>query len=593
MRWFMKNNREAFQTLRRETTQSPLSALLLANRGIGPEEAEAFLHPRKEDLLDPFLFQEMEIAVTYIYESLQTDTPIRIIGDYDQDGVAASTILVKGLRALAEGMGKNPMQAVSYAIPDRIEDGYGLNASLVEQAAKEGIGLIITVDNGVAAFEGLEKAYEYQIPVIVTDHHEAVTVDGQVKRPPCEALLNPKFPEETYPFPGLCGAGVAFKVMQALCRYGDMPMPFFDELIGFAALGTICDMMDLQGENRVIVSLGLEALSRTENPGLRALLKLHSWDRPVTTYTAGFIIGPCINSSGRLSTARLGVELFLEQDEATVEAYAQELYTLNEERKDLTKQGVEEAFARLDGKVLPSVIAEVLPDVHESVCGLIAGRVKDRYHRPTLIFTKAMAGEHLLKGSGRSIEAYDMFTSLNLHRDRYVAFGGHRMACGMTVREEDFQALRALWNAEANLQEKDFEPSVDFDGVLDLSSVHADALDAMEALAPYGKGNPSPLFAATHCNVLSMRLVGRQKNVLQILLESKGARLQGVAFSGDTLLQKLVQEGGSAAEAEIRSALYGQPSALTVDILYRPEWNEFQGKKKIQLKLADIRMSKV
>lgn len=591
MRWFLKNNRAAYEELGKKTAFPPLTRLLLANRGIGSEEAETFLHPREDAFHDPFLFSEMEIAVSYIMESLASDTPIRIIGDYDQDGVAATAILVKGLRFLAEQEGKDPLTAVSYAIPDRIEDGYGINPSLVEQADEEGIGLIITVDNGVAAFAGLEEAYKRQIPVIVTDHHEPAMVDGEAKRPLCESLINPKFPGETYPFSALCGAGIAFKLMQALVRYANIALPILDELLCFATLGTICDMMDLQGENRVIVTLGLRALNATTNPGLRALLTANAWNRPITTYTVGFIIGPCINSSGRLLTARLGVELLLENDPQTVTAYARELYALNEERKAMTREGVEEALSTLEKRPLPKVIVEVLPNVHESLCGLIAGRVKDRFYRPTLIFTPGQAGERLLKGSGRSVEAYDMFSSLNRHREQYVAFGGHRMACGITIEEEKFDTLRTTWNREATLSASDLEPSLEADGKLPFSGLHVETMEQITALEPFGKGNPTPVFAAMGVNVLGFRLVGKKQNVLQARLESQGVVMQAVAFSGDVLLETLKNTCPEKNKNDLFATLRGQPSGLRVDILYRPEWNEYNGRKSIQLKLADMRIS--
>lgn len=591
MRWFMKNNRASFEELGKNTTLPPLTRLLLANRGVVSQEAESFLHPQAKDFYDPFLFSEMEVAVSYIWESLSSDTPIRIIGDYDQDGVAATAILVKGLRYLAEIEGKNPLTAVSYAIPDRIEDGYGINPSLVQQADEEGVGLIITVDNGVAAFSGLEEAFSRQIPVIVTDHHEPAIVEGEAKRPICEALINPKFPGESYPFTSLCGAGIALKLMQALAQYAEMDLPIFEELLSFAALGTICDMMDLQGENRLIVTLGLKALNQTINPGLQALLTANSWNRPVNAYTVGFIIGPCINSSGRLSTARLGVELFLENDPETVDAYARELYALNEERKAMTREGVEEAITALEKRPLPKVIVAVLPDVHESICGLIAGRVKDRFSRPTLILTPAQADQNLLKGSGRSVEAYDMFSSLNRHRDEYVAFGGHRMACGITIQEKKIDALRTLWNKEAAFSDADCEPSIEVDAKLPFSGLHADAMQQISSLEPFGKGNPSPIFAALGVNVLHLRLVGKNRNVLQARVESQGVTMQAVAFSGEALLEKLKNTCPSDQKADLSAALRGQDTGLRLDILYRPEWNEYNGRKSIQLKLADMRFS--
>ncbi len=592
MKWFLKNNRVKYDQLRQSTSLSPLTCLLLANRGISPEQAASFLEPSEEQLYSPFLFQEMENAVETLLLCLESETPIRIVGDYDQDGVASTAILMKGIRAAARIIGTDPQTAVSYAIPSRVDDGYGIQPSHVQEALQDEVGLLITVDNGIAAFEALEEAEMLQIPVIVTDHHEPVYEEGVFHRPPCDALINPHVQGETYPFEKLCGAAVAFKLIQALSLRLNQPIPEMDELLGFAALATICDMMDLEGENRAIVSLGLKALNESKNPGLQALLQELHWNQTIDSYTCGFLIGPCINSSGRLMTARLGVELFIDSSSENVTLYAQELVRLNNERKKMTMDGVEQALEQIRQKPLGSLIVEYLPDVHESLCGLIAGRVKEEFHRPTLIFTDAHSeGEALLKGSGRSIEAYPMFESLNRHRDQYVAFGGHAMACGMTIRKKDFDSLRTLWNQESSLSASDFEPLLEADGQVAFERITKESMDQLALFEPFGKGNPQPLFAAKHCQLLMLRLVGANRNVLQAILMHGGVRRKAVAFRGDRLVESLMEQDPD--EKAVRPLLMGEQPTVYVDILYVPEWNVYQGRMTLQLKITDIRLSRV
>lgn len=592
MRWFMSHHKTEYETLRRTTSLPAVTALLLANRGVAAEEAEQALSPSLDDLFDPFAFREMDVAVSYLLDCLAAEIPIRIIGDYDQDGVAATTILMKGLRYFAERLGADARHAVSYAIPDRIEDGYGISESLVARAMEDRAGLIVTVDNGIAAFDALQYAADMGMPVIVTDHHQPVIQDGTFRRPECEALLNPHVPGETVPFRELCGAGVAFKLMDALARQMDDPFPLRDELLGYAALGTICDVMPLVGENRTLVALGLAALNRSDNVGLRALLHAIHWEKEITVYTAGYIIGPSINASGRLLTARLGVELFLEEDFQTVTAYAEELVRLNNERKTMTREGTERAQEQIESRPLPHLIVCYLPDLHESLCGLVAGRMRERYERPCLVFTDAQNGEGLLKGSGRSISAYHMFNRLNAHRDEYVAFGGHAMACGMTIKKEDLRRLTALWNAESGLSEADFEPEITFDGLLPLNALTATVMREMEALEPYGTAFPSPLFAATQVSVRRFQLVGAAKNVLRLQLEQAGARFVAVAFQADELIDRLKAES-SDAPSVIDALLRGVDVSSVFDILYEPQWNTFRGHTQIELKLRDLRFSRV
>lgn len=591
MQWFVKNKGQEYKILREKTQLKALECLLLANREIGPDEVEEFLNPGFDKLHDPFLFREMETAVSYILECLHAAIPIRIVGDYDQDGVAATTILIKGLRYLAEGLSLDPINMVTYAIPDRLEDGYGINKNIINNALDEGVGLIITCDNGVSAFEALNYAYEMQMPVIVTDHHRPPVIDGKEERVMCEALLNPHMQDETYPFKDLCGATVAWKLIEALFKACNIKSDFTRELLAFAALGTICDVMPLKGENRSICILGLEALNEGKNPGLSALLDAVSWNGPITVYTVGFIIGPCINASGRLMTARLGVELFIEEDRKSLEAFARELVRLNEERKEMTGHGLDKALEILGKDPSDKLLVIYIENIHESVCGLIAGRLKENYNRPCLVFTDAAEGEEgILKGSGRSIEAYHMFDELNNFRDSYISFGGHAMACGLSIYKDSFNEIKKTWQESCRLTDRDIEAEITFDAGLDLKYVNKSTMDIIEALEPYGAGNPAPLFASKNLNVKRMRLVGKNKNVLQLSLEQEGKELGGVLFSADKILIQIVEENREA-RSPIESLLRGENSSLVLDILYKPEWNEFNNQRKIQLIIKDMRLS--
>lgn len=592
MNWFMKYKKDNHDALKEVAGLSQIERVLLANRDIASaDEAERFLNPILENMHDPFLFKDMHKAIDLIMEVLSSEESIRIVGDYDQDGVAATTILVRGLRQFAEEVGRDPMAAVDYAIPDRIEDGYGINEKIIKEAADDGVGLIITCDNGISAHEAVAYGKELGLSIIITDHHQVTHENGEEKLPPADAILNPHSENSGYPFADLCGAGVAYKLIQAFAFSIGVTAEETLPLMQFAALGTICDVVPLIGENRIIAKLGLDELNARPNQGVQLLLDLNNWEKEVSVYTVGFIIGPCINASGRLFTARLGVELFLEEDYDTALAYAEELVTLNEERKELTKLGTELAFTEADKYQDSNILLLYIPEAHESICGLIAGRLKEKFYKPTLVFTDASDenNQEILKGSGRSIEAYNMFEELDPHRDRFISFGGHAMACGLSIPKEILDGLRVLLNQEEQLSAQDLTPSVDFDLPLDFDRLDMFLLKSLDRFAPFGKDNPTPSFAAKFCNVRQLRLVGKNKNVLQIALEQKGRRFQAVLFQGDEKLEELIAEDNTGA---VEGLLQGRDSGLQFDIVYRPEINEFRGNTSIQLKLIDVRLSK-
>lgn len=587
MDWYIKYKRKNLEKLQDIDGLSPLERVLLANRDVVEEkELRSFLNPSLDDLHDPFLFEDMEIAVEYILECFYGQIPIRIVGDYDQDGVASTTILVKALRRIARQMNLDPYAMISYTIPDRIEDGYGINENIINKALQEQIGLLITCDNGIAAFEALDYAFEKQIPVIITDHHQISIQDDKEVFPKAEAILNPHKRNTTYPFADLAGAGVSYKLVEGLCIKLFQDKNKYVDLLSFAALGTICDVVPLKGENRVIASLGLKEINKRDNPGLNALLVLNSWDREVTSYTVGFVIGPCINASGRLFTARLGVELFLETEEETLYQYARELVSLNDERKEMTRLGIERAQAMIMENKLPAIILIYLQDCHESICGLIAGRIKESFHRPTLIFTDANE-EGVVKGSGRSIEAYNMYENMKIHDDLYLHFGGHEMACGLSMKKEHLFMLNERLNQNHQLEEKDFKNYLEMDMPLNFDRLDYFTLQTIDRFAPFGKDNPRPLFATKNCNVLWIRLVGQKKNVLQMGLEKEGRNFTGVFFKAEEKLLELRKVLGPSLDL----ALKGQERGLVFDICYLPQENVFQGRKSIQLILKDLRLS--
>ncbi len=574
--WFIKNSLEDARKLKDQTGLTLLESIILANRGIKTrQEAEDYFKGGLDLLNDPFLFNQMPICVDYIFNVLSSQGHIRVIGDYDQDGVSSTVILVKALRKLAEEMGFDPFLSVSYAIPDRVSDGYGINERLIDKAIEEACDLIITCDNGIGAFDALDYAYEKQVPVIVTDHHQILEKDGQEVIPKCEAFLNPHSKDSGYPFEDLCGAGVALKLIQALFVEAGKAKEEIRPYLAYAAMGTICDLVPLQKENRVIVAEGLRVMNENPDPGLKALLEANSWSGEVSSYTIGFIIGPCINASGRLMSASLGVELFLETDPEYIYSYAKELTRLNEERKTMTSKGVEEGLEKA-GMIIKDgpVLAIYLEGVHESICGLIAGRIKEHFNRPSLVFTDAQSEDAmgLLKGSGRSIEAYNMFEKLNSHREDYVAFGGHAMACGMTIKKEDFQKLVDIWNKEADLSQEDFKKQIMLDAPLSIDKIGKRIMDFLDRMPPFGVENPKPVFGDKDLNIISMRLVGRNKNVLQIQLEKNGIKIQGVMFNVDEKIKDL--EG---------------KQNFTADICYQPEWNVYMERKNLQLIIKDIR----
>ena len=555
---------------------------VLVNRDINTkEDIDMFLKPSLDKFYDPFLMKDMDIAVDIILEAIEENKHIHIVGDYDQDGNSSIVTLMKGLGIHTDRL--------TYTIPDRMSDGYGINNRIVEEAAEMGVDLIITCDNGISAHEAVEKAKELEMEIIVTDHHHVTLENEEQILPKADAVINPHRLDCPYPFKELCGAGVAFKLIQAINIVLGIDEEETNSLLEFTCMGTICDIVDLVDENRIIVVEGLRRLNISENLGVKHLCSESAWDKEITAYTIGFVLGPCINASGRLSTARLGVELFLEEDEGLVQSYASELVRLNKERKELTEEAYEIAYNKVQSQGLfnKQVITLVIEDIHESIVGIVAGRIKDDFYRPTIIFTQA-GEEGLLKGSGRSIEAYNMFEKIDEIRNLTVSFGGHTMAAGMSIKEEDYDFFDSLLNEKAGLSKVDLQKKISIDFQQNISELDMGFINQLEKLGPFGKANPRPKLADKGVNILNFSLIGKNKNVLKVNFEKNSRVMEGISFV------KAAETYEALQKAFASNLVYevNNHKKNYVDLIYRPDINSFRGEEKIQLRIEDMRLSR-
>ena len=506
----------------------PLIARIIRNRDIIDEkEITEYLYGGKEALHNPHLLKDVDKAAEIIAEGIAEKKAMRIIGDYDIDGVNATYILLDGIHRC----GGN----VDAAIPDRMKDGYGINEHLIEQALSDGKELLITCDNGIAAINEINFAKEKGMTVVVTDHHEIPYRNAEqgkeFLRSNADAIVNPKQADCPYPCKGICGAVVAWKLVQVLYERMDIPVEEADIFIENAGFATVGDVMDLTGENRILVKLGLKALEHTKNPGMKALIAKNKLsDKPLSAYHIGFVLGPCINASGRLDTAKRSLELLLERDEVKASALAGELVELNESRKYMTQQETQKALEQIEkeGREKDKVLVVYLPECHESLAGIIAGRIREAYQRPVFVLTR---GEEGVKGSGRSIEAYSMFDKMTEVAELFTKYGGHPMAAGLSMREEDIDKLREQLNQKAELSEEDMAEVVRLDAVLPMSYFTVDTIRQLSVLEPCGKSNTKPVFADRNIKITRAGIVGVNRNVLKLhLLDSKGNPVAGVYF---------------------------------------------------------------
>ncbi|MCH5344703.1 MAG: single-stranded-DNA-specific exonuclease RecJ [Acetatifactor sp.] len=581
-KWFVAAKKADFNKWAEEFRISPVLARILRNRDLTDEaEIEKFLHGTLADCYSPWLLEDMDRAVDLILQAIADKKHLRVIGDYDVDGICSSYILTKGLQVLGA--------EVDTAIPHRIHDGYGLNDNLIEEAKQDGVELIITCDNGIAAAPQIELAASFGIGVIVTDHHEVpFSLDNGERKellPPALAVVDPKREECTYPYKNICGGVVAYKCMQALLEKTNSPelARAIDELLQFAAIATVCDVMELRDENRIIVKEGLRLLQHTENEGIRALMEVNSIEpAKLSAYHLGFVLGPCLNATGRLDTAQRALELLQSHTKVDAMSAARELKDLNDSRKNLTLQGVREAeeYIREHHMEEDPVMLIFLPEVHESLAGIIAGRVREKYNHPVFILTQ---GEEGVKGSGRSIESYHMYDHMTAVKQYFTKFGGHKLAAGLSMREEDIEPLRKALNENSGLSEEDFVPRVHIDVPMPLSYATEELAEELSLLEPFGVGNPKPLFAQKELVFLSGYRMGANKNFARYRVRTpEGTEAQMVFFGDLEQFEAFLDEKfGTGCGDELYNG--GKPGVTyNVSVVYQLSLNTYRGKTELQ-----------
>lgn len=568
-KWFVTMKKADFNGIAAKYHISPILARLIRNRDV-KEDAQigSYLNGTAADLYDGMQMKDMDKAVEILKEKIQAHVPVRVIGDYDIDGVNASYILQEGL----SGLGAD----VDADIPDRIRDGFGLNKMLIDKALEDGIDTIITCDNGIAAYDEIAYGKEHVLTIIVTDHHEIPYLETEEGRsyqlPPADAVVDPHRPDCEYPFKGLCGAAVAFKLVEALYRALEEDPGKIRHLMEHVAIATVGDVMDLQGENRIFVKTGLNMLKNTRNEGLKALIECTGVpaDR-ISAYHIGFVLGPCINASGRLDTAKRALALLNAKDAQEASRLAEELKELNDSRKDMTEQGVEQAVEMIENSSLKEdkVLVVYLPDCHESIAGIIAGRIRERYYRPVFVLTSAEEG---VKGSGRSIENYHMFEEMNRCRELFTRFGGHKLAAGLSLPEENVEVFRKRINELSRLTEEDLIEKISIDMQLPIAYLSQKLVEELELLEPFGKGNAKPLFVEKNLRVISPRIVGKNQNVLKFQVEdARGLRMDAVYFG------------------DVRACMEYMKHKNRMAFTYYPAVNEYMGRRRLQITVVHYR----
>ena len=570
-KWFVAMKKADFNGIAEKYQISPIIARLMRNRDVvGDDAIDFYLNGTVENLYDGLLMKDMDRAVDILKEKIEEGKKIRVIGDYDIDGVNATYILQQGLA----GLGAD----VDTDIPDRIKDGYGLNQMLIDRALDDDVDTIITCDNGIAAMSEIAYGKENGMTIVVTDHHEVPYLEenGEKKYllPPADAVVDPHRADCEYPFKGLCGAAVAYKLVEVLYRVSGKPEQevehLQESLMENVAIATIGDVMDLVGENRVFVKKGLELLKTTKNEGLHALMQCTGVDTAnLNTYHIGFVIGPCINAGGRLDTAKRALELLNASNRREAVTLAADLKELNDSRKEMTEEGVEEAVRQIESSSWKDdqVLVVYLPECHESIAGIIAGRIKERYYRPTFVLTK---GETGVKGSGRSIEAYDMFAEMSRCRELFTKFGGHKLAAGLSLEEEKVEVFRKRINELADLTEEDLQMKVSIDMRLPFPYINEELIHELKILEPFGKGNGKPLFAESKLRVIQPRIFGKNRNVLKCRLEDQqGNQMEAVYFG------------------EVEDCLRQMEKKQIMSFTYYPSINEYMGRRTIQLTIVN------
>ena len=576
--WMVQTKRADFSGLAMRLGVSPVAVRVMRNRGLTEEaEMRKYLYGTLDDLYDPRLMKGMEQAAELIARKLKEGKHVRIIGDYDIDGVCSTYILLKGFQRAAKELSqrcsleagrysveKENDAQIDYEIPDRIKDGYGINESIIRQASADGVDTLVTCDNGIAALREISIAKQLGMTVVVTDHHE-VPVDeyGQIL-PPADAVVDPKQDGETYPFHEICGAVVAWKLIRVLYEKLGIPESEWMDLLEFAAIATVGDVMKLQDENRLIVKYGLKKIGSTKNTGLRKLIEKNNLDiENLSAYHIGFVIGPCLNAAGRLKSAKVALRMLLAEDPERAGEMADELKELNDMRKDMTAKGEAEAIEQVEKQYMDDkVLVVFLPECHESLAGIIAGRLREHFHKPSFVLTR---GETTAKGSGRSIEQYHMYQGLCKVSDLLVKFGGHPMAAGLSLEEKDIDEFRRRLNADAELTEEDFVPKIWIDVPMPFEYVNEKIVQELKDLEPFGQGNEKPLFAQKSLVIRNARVLGKNRNVVKLnLVTETGQPVDGLLFAdGDRFLEE-------------------QAGRNMIDMIYYPDVNEYNGTRTLQ-----------
>lgn len=579
-KWYIAAKRADFKEISERFGIDQVTARIIRNREVvTEEEIDRYLNGTEEDLYPPETMKDMKKAVSLLQTKIIEGKKIRIIGDYDIDGVQSVYILYSAL--------KKSGAVVDYAIPDRIVDGYGVNNRLIEKAKEEQVDTILTCDNGIAASEALKLAKELGMTVIITDHHEIPyeedeTGNKEYRLPEAEAIVNPKQPDCPYPNKHLCGAAVAFKLVQVLYEVLGKEASEAMEFIENAAFATVGDVMDLIGENRILVKEGLKRLNRTSNYGMRALVAKNQIEQgSIKSYHIGFVLGPCLNASGRLDTAKRALELLLAPNESEAASCAADLYDLNASRKELTEQGVEQAKRLVEQSNLKEnkVLVIYLPECHESLAGIIAGRIREQYYRPVFVLTKAEDG---VKGSGRSIESYSMYEEMTKCSSLFTKFGGHPMAAGLSLPEENVEVFRRKMNENTSLTTEDLQPKIMIDVPMPLDYISKELIEELKVLEPFGKANEKPVFADKNIRIRYIRILGKNQNVCRMQVENQaGAKMDAIYFGEiEKMLSYYRKKCGDQA---VDQAFQGRNADIQASFVYYPEINSYNGRESLQI----------
>lgn len=584
-KWLLRNKKVDLKAMSEKYKISQLLCKLMVNRDIIDENIiNSYINPVYKYLHSPKTMKDVVIAVDIIKRKIQENKKIRIIGDYDVDGIISVFILYTALKKC----GAN----VDYEIPDRIKDGYGINENIVKVAYDEGVDTIITCDNGISAIDQIQYAKDLGLTVIVTDHHDVPFIEEDGVRTflssQADAIINPKQIEFEYKFKSICGAGVAFKLMEALYEEIGMDKEECYKLIEFVAIATVCDVVDLIDENRIFVKNGLEMLNNSKNIGINALKKACGLeDKEITAYHLGFVIGPCLNASGRLDSAKKGLELLLMEDDEEAKNLAQEIVDLNDARKNMTKEGVDRAINIIDSTDINNdkILVVYIPDIHESLAGIVAGRVKEKYNKPTIILTKSEEG---VKGSARSIEEYNMFEGLLACKELLDKFGGHPMAAGLSLQEDKVDELRIALNNKCELTDEDLTRKIMIDSSLPLEYLNLHLIEELNVLEPFGKGNAKPVFGVRDAKITKAMLLGKDKNVLKLkLLTNNNITIDAMIFNDlENFESKIIEKYGNE---ELDNLYNKSNNNIPMDFTFYPSINEWNGNKSIQIVVNGIR----